>query len=530
MSTTVNLKELIVDRPTAPRKHRIPWLTRYILPGGLIAGFAAVAAWSLRDSLVSSIPVTVVPVLTTTSTSVAADTPLFRAAGWIEPRPTPVFVSALNEGIVDRLLVVEGQEVEAGKPVALLVRRDAEIAVEQAQADVSLQQANLESAAAHRDAARIYWREPVERQAALAEAQAILAKVETELSRVPAAIRSAEAKLVQARKELDVKTRSQDAVAGISVDRARVDVEVATALIEELQAQRKALLNEVTALKNRRDVLSRQLELKVEEERKLKDADAQHQAATARLKQVQAALDSAQLRLERTVVKAPITGKVLALVAKPGSRLMGIDRAALMDASTVISMYDPHQLQVRADVRLENVPQVLIGQPVHIETPAVPQMFRGRVLAMTSSTDIQKNTLQVKVAIDNPPAVLKPDMLVEATFLAVALPQKGTLASQRLRLMIPAELVDRSAEQTTVWVADAAARVARHKTVQLGSPLPDGMIEVTSGLSVGDRLIAGGRESMVPNCRIIVRGEAQAPAAGTSSGHEHGPKKPQRLY
>jgi multidrug efflux pump subunit AcrA (membrane-fusion protein) len=240
---------------------------------------------------------------------------------------------------------------------------------------------------------------------------------------------------------------------------------------------------------------------------------------------------SAKLRIERTTVAAPISGKVLALVAKPGSKLMGLDRAALTDASTVISMYDPHQLQVRADVRLENVPSVQVGQAVRIETPAAAEVIQGHVLAMTSLTDIQKNTLQIKIAIDEPPPVLKPDMLVEATFLSPPTGNSTQPATPQVWLLVPADLIDSTGQTPQVWVADVAAKKARRKSIQLGHPQADGMIEVVSGLSVGDRLIAGGREQLEPDCRIKVTGDAPAVSSElTRPPHHQDQKKPQRIY
>ena len=50
-----------------------------------------------------------------------------------------------------------------------------------------------------------------------------------------------------------------------------------------------------------------------------------------------------------------------------------------------------------------------------IETPSAGRPLAGEVLAITSLTDIQKNTLQVKVTIDDPPDRVKPDMLVQVT-------------------------------------------------------------------------------------------------------------------
>ena len=45
-------------------------------------------------------------------------------------------------------------------------------------------------------------------------------------------------------------------------------------------------------------------------------------------------------------------------------------------------------------------------------------LYCGTVLFISSEADIQKNTLQVKVAIPDPPDVFKPEMLVDVTFLA----------------------------------------------------------------------------------------------------------------
>ena len=62
---------------------------------------------------------TVVPVHVSRAEWQEEGTPLFKAAGWVEPRPTHVAVPALASGVVDQLLVVEDQAVEEGEPVAL---------------------------------------------------------------------------------------------------------------------------------------------------------------------------------------------------------------------------------------------------------------------------------------------------------------------------------------------------------------------------------------------------------------------------
>src|SRR5258708_23812081 len=101
----------------------------------------------------------------------------------------------------------------------------------------------------------------------------------------------------------------------------------------------------------------------------------------AKLDKARVAVESARLRLERMTVRAPRNGRVLALVARPGMRLMGLVQGGYQESSTIVTLYDPVALQVRADVRFENVPHVRPGQPARIESPPAPGgALEGEVL------------------------------------------------------------------------------------------------------------------------------------------------------
>jgi HlyD family secretion protein len=508
--TQVDLQALAVDRSSPGgqivRRPR-HWLSRYLLPAGLILGFAGVLAWSLRDRLLPAAPVTVVPVTATRSVSMATDTPLFQAAGWVEPRPTPVLVSSLVEGVVERLTVIEGQEVQAGEPIAYLVDADARLAIRQAEAELALRKAELSFAEATLVAADKLLADPISRLADLADAEAQLSKVETELARLPSQIEAAEARHVLAEREVEAKVAAKDAVPAITLQRARSELAVVVAQIEEYARQTDALKREQTALAKRRDVLKRQLELKIDEQRAASEAEAKVAAATAQVENAKVALDVAELRLKRSVILAPIAGKILTLTARPGTKLMGLSPAAMADASTVVTMYDPASLQVRADVRLENVPQVLVGQTVQIETSAAPRAITGKVIAVTSFADIQKNTLQIKAAIDDPPSVIKPDMLVQVTFLAPPQLDSAGKAEAVLRIAVPTELVEGSGKEASVWIADQATGTAHRRKIALGPPVARELVEVTSGLAIGDRLIVAGREGLQEGERIRITRE-----------------------
>ena len=511
MATTLDLRQLVVDRSStkAPKKSRRRNLvTRYVIPLGVILGFGSVIVWSARESLLSSKPVTVVPVILTRAEVQQSGTPLFQAAGWIEPRPSPVMVSALAEGVVNQLLVVAGQEVKAGEPVATLVDADARIGRGDAEAALRLKEAELAAVRATFVAAQAQVDRPVHLQAALADAESLLAKVKTELVNLPFVIRAAESRRQFAQQDLEGKKSVGEALAGRLVQRAQSDFDSATAALEELHARKPSLEAEAAALLHKCEALRSQLELKTEETRRLAEAGAGVRSAEARVQQAEFAVQAAKLRMERMTLRAPISGRVLAINTQPGRRVTGLTPASEQDSATVLTIYDPQMLQVRADVRLEDVPHVQPGQPVQIESAVLSQSLTGEVLTATSVADIQKNTLQVKVAIHHPPPVIKPDMLVQATFLAPEKPgDKSERREEPLRLLVPRPLVEASEGGATVWVADRLSGTARRQAVALGKAGTDQLVEVVEGLNAMDKLVAGGREGLKQGERITIAGE-----------------------
>jgi HlyD family secretion protein len=270
----------------------------------------------------------------------------------------------------------------------------------------------------------------------------------------------------------------------LSLPKAKSDLDAAASAVAELEI--------------------RQGTFKAEGIRPFADTEANVKSATARLKQAETGVALAKLRLDRTVIKAPVDGQVILLVAKPGQRLMGQAALGMQEASTVITMFDPGMIQVRVDVRLEDVPKVQSGQRVKIDTPVTPDRpLDGEVLQITSQADIQKNTLQVKVSIKSPPSTLRPDMLVQVTFFALPLHGAADGEKQSLRLLIPKQLVESTEGNAHVWIADLANKVARKKSVKLGRPSGD-FVEVQQGLNPADRLITDGRQELSDGRRISV--------------------------
>src|SRR3954469_18385637 len=108
MSADVDIRQLAIvrDEVAAPQiKRRRHFLSRYVVPGLLLIGFLSVIAWAAHDRVFPPKEVWVVPVMASQSRVQHEGTPLFQAAGWTEPRPTPIRVAALAPGVVEKLLV-----------------------------------------------------------------------------------------------------------------------------------------------------------------------------------------------------------------------------------------------------------------------------------------------------------------------------------------------------------------------------------------------------------------------------------------
>jgi RND family efflux transporter MFP subunit len=508
MNAEVDIKQLAIvrDEVAAPKLcRRRHTLSRYVIPGVLLVGFLVLVAWASRDTLMPPKPVWVVPVIAAQSAMQTEGTPLFQAAGWIEPRPTPVRVAALSPGVVDRLLVVEDQAVKAGQPVAELVKQDAQLAHDRAMANLKLRDAELDEVAAGLRAATTRFKQPVHLHAALGEAEATLATIETQLKNLPFETRRAEAQFEFATADYEGKLSSGGAVAGRLVTEAKSARDAAQAMVEELRNRANSLANQKKALAERRDALHTQLTLLADERKAKEEFEAKEQAALARVEQARVALAEAQLRLDRMTIRAPIDARVYQLVAFPGSSLAGgMGPVANSDGSTVVTLYRPDMLQVRADVRFVDIPKVTLGQPVLINNPALPKPISGKVLFVSSEANIQKNTLEVKVAIDEPADVLKPEMLVDVTYLAPKPVETVAENSAETRLYVPQQLILNDDTGSYVWVADQSAGVARKTPVTTGGLGAAGLVEVLSGLDPASRVIARGHEALVEGARVTI--------------------------
>jgi multidrug efflux pump subunit AcrA (membrane-fusion protein) len=129
------------------------------------------------------------------------------------------------------------------------------------------------------------------------------------------------------------------------------------------------------------------------------------------------------------------------------------------------------------------------------------------VTRITGEADLQRNTLQVKVALKNPDARLRPEMLVRGKFFALA---KGggenasrnapEITSGRLSIFMPEEAL---VSGDAAWVV-TSEETAEFRNLQLGREKRDGHIKVLEGLRSGERVILPPHKNLENGLRVRV--------------------------
>lgn len=278
------------------------------------------------------------------------------------------------------------------------------------------------------------------------------------------------------------------------------------------------------------------LEIRVREmEREVESARGALATAEAAMRTHLVMCEQARLAVERTEIRSPAAGVVMARLVEPGSRISMASRGEAGGmAGAVVRLYDPARLQVRVDVPLADVAKIGVGTEAQVSTEALPdRIFHGTVTRIVHEANIQRNTVQVKVAIKDPVPTLKPEMLTRVRFYGVHVgagtnpgtPLTSVTSDQGTRLIVPiAALLEPRDGRAKVWLVEqSSARIGstvarREVTIAPGSERSaDGYAEVTSGLRAGDRLVVEAPASLTDGVRVRVRGEHSA-ASSTEGG------------
>ncbi len=281
------------------------------------------------------------------------------ASGLVEPVTKELRLGFDLSGILDRLLVKEGDQVTAGQALAILRQKEYLAGLEEAGAKVREAQADLDM---HLAGAR-----PAEREQA-----------ESNLNRAQIWLEQAERE--SERREIMVRSNS---IGREELERARRDWQVA-------RFEHNVAMQEYILTNDR--YRSEEIEM-----------------ARQRLAAAEAARRSAEAQLDKSVLRAPVDGRILRIFSDPG------EASSIFEPAPILSMGDTSTLNVRVEVDERDVARIRMGQRAVVRADAFgEEKFPGTVtrleLSMTPkrlrsgdpAEPVDRSVLEVLVTLDAP--------------------------------------------------------------------------------------------------------------------------------
>jgi HlyD family secretion protein len=245
---------------------------------------------------------------------------------------------------------------------------------------------------------------------------------------------------------------------------------------------------------------------------------AEHGVANAR-----AAVSEARDRVDKTVIRAPMTGRITRLSVEKGET--AIVGTMNNPGSLLLTVADLSEMEAVIEVDETDVPEISIGDSASVEIDAFPnRRFAGRVTkignssirpvsSVTSTASDQAIDFEVRIALDEPPDAIRPDL--SATANVVTATREDVLAIPIIALtlideedfeLLENELTeDGAADESPFAGRDASqiegvyvveeGNVVRFTPVEIGVT-GDSYFEVIDGLDEGQTVVSGSYQAI----------------------------------
>lgn len=234
----------------------------------------------------------------------------------------------------------------------------------------------------------------------------------------------------------------------------------------------------------------------------LRMAKAEVQHVKGIVRQRQAALERAEVELERTVIRAPIDGVVLDRDVESGQTV-----AAALEAPTLFTLVrDLQRIEVKAVIDEADIGRVHVGQEVSFSVAAYARrQFSGKIIEIRKAPRKVDNvvTYTVLVAAENADQALFPGMTATLRIMVESVQGVLKVPNAALRFKPPEGAVQQHTSGTDITQAGASASTVVWVLAANGEPSPveirtgamdDFASELVDGpLTEGDAVIVGSR-------------------------------------
>jgi RND family efflux transporter MFP subunit len=229
-----------------------------------------------------------------------------------------------------------------------------------------------------------------------------------------------------------------------------------------------------------------------------KKAVAAVNAAESVIRANEAALESAGIQLEYTLIRAPFDAVVLTKNADIGDIVTPFS-ASVESKAAVVTIADMDSLQVQADVSESSLGQVKIGQPCEIQLDALPdKRLRGAVHMIVPTGDRSKAAVMVKIRFVDWDHRILPELSAKISFLS----KPVSKMDQVPRTAVNQKALVARGEGKAVFLVKGDR--AEETLVRTGAQIGD-MVEVLIGLKAGDQVVLEPPPKLKSGARVKAR-------------------------
>lgn len=197
---------------------------------------------------------------------------------------------------------------------------------------------------------------------------------------------------------------------------------------------------------------------------------------------------------DQTPFYAPADGTVTILNVRKGSHVN--------EGGSVIRLQDFSKVWVNVDVPIRDVQFLAVGTPAMVTVPETAEHHETTIDFIHPVNDPMSRTVMVRLILDNPDGVLKPDTYVDSVFNA----------DVQSRLAVPEEAVLYSSMGAYV-MEDVSNGYFKPVMVETGITA-NGLTEIKNGLFHGQRIVTSGQ--------FMLDAESNLRGGMAAMGHDHG--------
>ena len=231
-------------------------------------------------------------------------------------------------------------------------------------------------------------------------------------------------------------------------------------------------------------------------------------STTAQIAMDQAAIETAEIQLGFTTIRAPITGRTGVRMVDQGNIVRASDQTGIVE----IAQTDPISVLFTApEQQLPAIARAMRDGAVRVSamaTDGTETLAEGTLSLINNQVDPASGTVRLKATFENTSDRLWPGLSVNTRLLV------RTLTNV---VAVPADAIQRGQSELFVFLAKDDGTVEK-RTVTVG-PFTEGQAVVEAGLKAGDRVVTLGQSRLQAGTRIeIIDPNAQKSAETAQAG------------